>query len=86
MALVKHPWTLLDIAGRKQGFNSPRLQIVHRQVLTQYTPADLITKIPRYPGISVCIQGKLDGLQIRTFLDIAGHKQAGVGSTPLVSK
>jgi hypothetical protein len=27
MALVKHPWTLLDIVGRKQGFDSPRLQI-----------------------------------------------------------
>jgi hypothetical protein len=29
MALVNHPWTLLDIAGRKQGFDSPRLQVVH---------------------------------------------------------
>jgi hypothetical protein len=28
MALVNHPWTLLDIAGRRQGFDSPRLQVV----------------------------------------------------------
>jgi hypothetical protein len=26
MALVKHPRTLLDIVGRKQGFDAPRLQ------------------------------------------------------------
>jgi hypothetical protein len=26
MALARRPWTLLEIAGRKQGFDSPRLQ------------------------------------------------------------
>ena len=76
MAPIKHPWTLLDIAAGNRG-STPLASkwFIIRYLHKMCRPG--LKRIPRYPGISACIQGKLDGPQRRVVLDFARHKPPG---------